>query len=122
MYKKIFTLTNILHNQSPFMFGQRIQPPLVSIPEGTKVPSPHFTAHVDVRGDEVELLMPILKKNETGGLQRMKSAQPKRHELRFDVDFLLSIVGQLQIPVIRIFFYQIRRSELLDGNKYLLRN
>ena len=85
------------------MFGQRIQPPLVSIPEGTEVPSPQFIPHVDVSGNEVELIMPMLEMNGTGGVQPMESVQPKRHEIRFDVDFLHSIVGHLQIPVIRIF-------------------
>jgi len=109
---KNVTLTNILHNQSPFMFGQRIQSPLVSISEGTEVPSPQFIAHLDVNGNEVELLMPILEMNDSGGVQPMESVHPKRHEIRFDEDFLRSIVGQVQIPVIRNF---LRNTPELNG-------
>jgi len=87
------------------MFGQRIQPPLVSIPEGTEVPSPQFIPHVDVSGNEVELIMPMREMNDTGDVQFMESVHPKLHKHWFDVDFPPSIiVGQVQIPVIRIFF------------------
>jgi hypothetical protein len=63
------------------MFGQRIQPPLLSIPEGTEVPSPQFIAHGDVSGNEVDLLVKTVEQNDTGGVQAMETVHPKRHEI-----------------------------------------